>query len=104
MHLHQGPQSIVVSDPTPFPLHINQISTLPPPNLLVKTISQVTVSSRMLAIVPASFTGYPKAEHYYSLTGTQFSLEQNLFIVPLLKIFLQKTTHTPFVYSHKYQP
>ena len=28
LHLHQGPQSLVVSDPTPFPLHINQISTL----------------------------------------------------------------------------
>ena len=34
LHLHQGPQSIVVLDPTPFPLHINQISTLPPPHLL----------------------------------------------------------------------
>ena len=31
LHLHQGPQFIVVSDPAPFPLHVNQISTLPPP-------------------------------------------------------------------------
>ena len=29
LHLHQGPQSTVVLDPIPFPLHINQISTLP---------------------------------------------------------------------------
>ena len=87
LHLHQGPWSITVSDPTPFPLHINQISTLPPPNLLVKTIWEVTVPSRMLAIVPATFAGNPKPQCYYSLTGTQSSLEQNLFIVPLLKIF-----------------
>ena len=29
LHLHQGPQSIVVSDHASFPLQINQISTLP---------------------------------------------------------------------------
>ena len=28
--LHQGPKSIVRSDPVPFPLHVNQISILPP--------------------------------------------------------------------------
>ena len=39
LHLCQGPQSIVVLDPTPFSLHINQVSTLPPPHLLVTTIT-----------------------------------------------------------------
>ena len=87
LHLHQVPQSIVVPDPTPFPLHINQISTLPPPHLLVKTRTQVTVPSRTLAIVPATLTGIPKPNHYYSLTSTQPSLEQNLILIPLLKIF-----------------
>ena len=60
LRLHQGPQSIVVSDPTPFPLHTYQISTLPPPHLLVKTISQVTVPSRTLAVVLTTFTSTPK--------------------------------------------
>ena len=50
-HFCQEPWSIVVSDPAPLPLHIIQISTLPPPNLLVKTMSQVTVPSRTLATV-----------------------------------------------------
>ena len=59
LHLHQGPQFIIISDPTSFPLHINQISTLPPPHLLVKTISQVTVPSRTLATVPATLTCHP---------------------------------------------
>ena len=90
LHLHQGPWSIIVSDPTPFPLHINQISTLLPPHLLVKTISQVAVPSRTLAIVPATLTGNLKPKHYYSLTGTQSSLEQNLFFVPLLEFSAKK--------------
>ena len=42
LHLHQGLKSIVKSDPTQFPLHVNQISTLPLPHILVKTVSQVT--------------------------------------------------------------
>ena len=53
-------------------------------------MSQITVPSRTLAIVPATLTGNPKPEHYYSLTGTQSSLEQHLFIVSLLKIFGRK--------------
>ena len=36
LHLHQGPQSIIVLDPAPFPLQVVQISTLPPPHVLVK--------------------------------------------------------------------
>ena len=86
-HLHQGPWSIVVSDPTPFTLHINYISSLPPSHLLVKTISQVKVPSRTLAIVPTTFTSTPKSNYYYNLTGSQSRSEQNLFVVPLLKIF-----------------
>ena len=91
LHLHQGPQSIVVSDPRSFPLHINQILTLPPPHLLVKTISQVTVPytvpSLTLVIVPTTFTSTPKPPCYYNLTGTKYTSEHNLFVVPLLKIF-----------------
>ena len=83
LHLHQGPWSIVVSDPTPFPLHINQISILPPPHLLVKTTSQIKEPSRTLGIIPTTLTSTPKPD----LTGTQSSSKHNLFIVPLLKIF-----------------
>ena len=84
-HLHQGPQSIVVSDPTPIPLHINQISTLPQPHLLVNTISQGTVPLRALAIILTTLKSTPKPNCYYNLT--QSSSEQNLFIVPLHKLF-----------------
>ena len=90
LHLYQGPWSTVVSDPTPFTFHIKQISTLPEPHRLVKTISQVTVPTRTLAIIPTSLTSAPKPNCYYNLTGTQSSSEQNLFLVPLLKIFSTK--------------
>ena len=66
LHLHQGPKSIVISDPAPFSLHINQISTLPPPGILVKTVSQVTISPRTIAMVPTSFNGVPKTDCHYS--------------------------------------
>ena len=39
LHLHQGLKSIVISDPIWFPLHVNQISTLTPPHILLKTVS-----------------------------------------------------------------
>ena len=46
LHLHQGPWSIVISDPTLFSIHVNQISTLVTPHMLVKTISQFTMPAR----------------------------------------------------------
>ena len=90
LHLHQGPQSIVVSDCTPFSLHINQISTLPPLLILIKTILQATIPARTLAVVPTTFTNPPKTNCYYDLSSTQPITNQDLFIVPLLKIFSVK--------------
>ena len=87
LHLHQGPRYIVVSNPAPFPLHINQISTLPLPHILVEAISQVTVPSRTLMIVSTTFTSMPKPNYYYSQTGTPSVSKQNPFVVPLLNIF-----------------
>ena len=87
LHLLQESKSIVVSDPAPFPLHINQISTLPLPHLLVKTISQVTIPSRWLAIVPDTFNSILKLNCVYNFTATPFTSEQNIFVVSLLKIF-----------------
>ena len=58
LHLHQGPKSIIILDPTPFPLHVNQISTLPPLHILVKTASQDTIPLRALAIVLPHLTVY----------------------------------------------
>ena len=81
LHLHQGPRTTLVSDPIPFPLHINQISTLHPPHILVNTISQVTMPARTLAIVPTTLTGN---NCYYNLTSTQSTLDQNLFLIPIL--------------------
>ena len=74
----------------PFPFHSNQISTLPPQHIFVKTIFQVTIPTRTLAIIPTTLTSYPKNNCNYNLTGTQPTLGQNLFIVPLLKIFSTK--------------
>ena len=49
----------------------------------------------MLAIVPATLTDDPIPECYYSLISSQSVLEQNLFIVPLLKIFSKKLPMHP---------
>ena len=48
LHSYQGPKSIVKWDTSPFPLHVNQIYTLPhpPPHILVKTFAQVTIPPR----------------------------------------------------------
>ena len=35
LHLHQWSKSIVISDPAPFLLHVNQISTFPQPHILI---------------------------------------------------------------------
>ena len=90
LHLHQCPHSVVVSDSVPFPLHINQISTLPPPHILVKTISQVMLPIRTLAIVPTTLTNNPQNNCYYYVTSIQSTLDPNLFVVPPLKIFSTK--------------
>ena len=87
LHLHQGPQSIVVSDPAPFPLHVNQIATLPPPDILAKTISQVTIPSRTLAIVPTTLNSTPKLNCYYNFTEMPHKSQQNLFVLPVPKMF-----------------
>ena len=92
MHLYQRPKSIVISDPAQCPLHFNQISTLPPPHILIKTVSQVTIPSRTLAIVHATFNGIPKPNCYYSFmeTSVPYESQQNLFVVLVLKIFGKK--------------
>ena len=87
LHLHQGPQSIVVSDPAPFSLHVNQTSTMFPPHILVKTVSQVAIPSRTLAIVPTIFNSTPKPNYYYNFTEMTHKSLQNLFVVPVLTIF-----------------
>ena len=88
LYLHWVPWSIVVLDPTPFPLHISQISTLLWPHLLVKTISQVTVPSRTLAIVPTTITSPPKPDCYYNLTGTWSTSNQIYLLYLFLKYFV----------------
>ena len=92
LHLHQGPKSIVTSDSAPFPLHVNQISTLPQPHILVKMVSQVTIPPRMISIIPTTFNGIPKPNCHYSLLGSliQHELLWHLLVVPLLKTFGEK--------------
>ena len=77
LHLHQGPKSIIVLDPALFPLHVNQISTLPPQRILVRTI----------AIVPVTFNSTPKPNYYYVFTEMSYQSQQNLFVVLVLKVF-----------------
>ena len=81
LHLQQGPQSIVLSDLGPFPLHVNQISTLPTQNILVKTISQMTIPARTLAKVPTIFNNIPKPNCYYTFTEMSYKPQQNLFVI-----------------------
>ena len=78
-HLHQGPQSIVVLDLHHFLLHINQISTLSTPHILVKTISKVTILSGTLEIVPTALNSMPKPNFYYNFTEMSQKSKQNLF-------------------------
>ena len=86
------PKSVVTLDPAPFPLHVNQISTLPPPHILIKTFSQVTIPPRMIAIIPTTFNGIPKPNCHYSLLEllVQYELQEHLLVVPVLKIFGKK--------------
>ena len=88
LHLHQGPKSIVILNLAPSPFHVNQISILPPPHILIKTVSQVTIPPRKIAIVFTAFKGIPKPDYLYSfmeLLSPQES-QQHLFVVPVLKI------------------
>ena len=89
MYLHQGPKSIVISDPAPFPLHITQIFTILPAHILINTVSQVTISLRKIAIVPATFNGIPKHDSHYKFMEPfgLYESQQHLFVVPVLKIF-----------------
>ena len=90
LHLHQAPRSIVIS--ASFPLHVNQISTLPPSYILVKTVSQVTIPPRTSGIAPTTFNGMPKSDSCYSFIKPPVSYEsqRNLFVLPGLKIFSKK--------------
>ena len=56
-------------------------------HILVKTISQVTIPLRMLAIAPTTFNSTPKPNCYYNFTEMPHKPQQNLFVVPVLKIF-----------------
>ena len=66
LHLHQGLKSIVTSDPAPFLLHVNQISTLPLPHICVQMVSQGTILPRMIALIPTTFNGIPKPNCHYN--------------------------------------
>ena len=92
LHLHQGLKSIVTSDPAPFPLHVNQISTLPLPHIFIKTVSQVSIPPRTIAIIPTAFNGTPKPNCHYSMIESLFQHEPqpHLLVVPILKIFGKK--------------
>ena len=87
LYLHQGPKSIVPSDPiipackSPFHCHI-----------LVKTVSQVTIPPRMIAITPTAFNGIPKLRCYCSLIDSLIlhELQLHLLVVPVLKILGEK--------------
>ena len=86
LYLHQGPKSIIVSGPAPFPLYVNQISTLPLLHILVRKVSQVTIPSRTLAIVPTTFNGTPKFDCSYDFIEISYKSQQNIFVLPVLKI------------------
>ena len=92
LHLHQGPMSIVTLDPAPFPLHVNQTSTLPPLHILIKTVSWVTIPPRPIAIVPTAFNGMPKPDCHYSFLKllAPHESQQHILAVPVLRTFGKK--------------
>ena len=57
-----------------------------------KTISQVTIPPRMLKVVPATFNSIPKPDCFYNFIemSVLHKSQQNLFDVPVLKIFCTK--------------
>ena len=79
LHLHQGPKSIVISDPAPFPLHINHISTLPLP------------PPRTIAIVPTIYNGVPRPKCHYNFIepSVPYESQQHLFVVHVLKLLVK---------------
>ena len=101
---HQGPKSIIILDPAPFPLHINQISTLPSPHILIKTVLQVTIPPRTLAIVPATLSSIPKPNSHYSFMelSVPYESKQNAFVVPVLNIFSRNYQYT-YMCNYKYR-
>ena len=44
----------------------------------------------MLAVVPATFNSTPKPNYYYNFREMSYKSQQNLFVVPVLKIFSTK--------------
>ena len=93
LQLHQGLKSIVRLDPAPSPLHVNWISTLPLPHLLVMMVSQVTIPPRTIAVIPTTFSGIPKPNHHYIMieSSVQDKLQQHFLVVPVLKMFGEKS-------------
>ena len=90
LHLHQGLLINCSVGPHIIPFtHYTNIYTAPL-HILVKTNSQVTIPTRTLVTVPTTLTSIPTNNCYYNLPGTQSILDQNLFVVPLLKIFSTK--------------
>ena len=65
------------------------MSTSPPMHILVKTVSQVTIPARMLAIVPATFNSIPKPDFNYNIIemSVLYTSQQTIFVVSLLKFF-----------------
>ena len=96
LHLHQGLKSIVISDPAPFPLHVNQISTLPPPHILIKTVAQVPILPGTLAIVPVTFNNIPKPDSHYSFMKHQSHTSHSKIslLCHYLKIISRQWSHT----------
>ena len=60
--------------------------------MLVKTVSKVTILPRTLAIVPVTFSSIPKPDCYYNFIemSVPYKSQQNLIVVPVLKIFSAK--------------
>ena len=90
LHTYHGPKSIMTSDSAPFPLNVNQISTLPLPHILIKTVSQLNIPPGTIAIIPITFNGIPKHNchcHYLVEPLVQHELQEHLIFLQVLKHF-----------------
>ena len=56
-----------------------------------------------LAIVPTIFNNTPEPNCYYNFTEMSYKPKQNIFVVPVLKIFVEKIISTPPMYNNKHR-
>ena len=74
------------------PVLVNQIPTLLPQHILIKTVSQVAIPLKTLAIISTTFQVIHVLNCPYSFSDPSLvhKLQETVFIMPVLKVFGEK--------------